>query len=260
MLNTAKQEKITAALKLYIKKYFSNNLTDLDESGTRILINTFLTDVLGYTQIEEIKTEYMIKGTYADYMVQVGGVRHFLVEVKALSLKLNESHLRQTVNYGANEGIEWALLTNGKSFEMYKILFNKPIESVKVFSIDLSNPASIKDAVEYLQYLHKDAIKGKGLDCLWSKTIALDPINVAGLLYSPQIVSHIKKMLKERYDSKFEESDIENSIKRIITESINIDSIKPNRVKKAVVKKSKPVSETSTAVETLIENVENQQN
>lgn len=242
-------DKLAISLKAYIKKYFSNNLTDLDESGTRILINTFLTDVLGYTPIEEVRTEYMIKGTYADYMIQVAGARHFLVEVKALSLKLNESHLRQTVNYGANEGVEWALLTNGKSFEMYKILFNKPIQAIKVFSIDLSSATNIKDQVELLQYLHKDAIKGKGLECLWSKTIALDPVNVAGLLYSPQIVSHIKKMLKEKYNSKFEESDIENSIKRIITESINIDSIKPHRVKKDKPKKPVVASIISATLE-----------
>lgn len=248
MLNASKQEKLTSALKAYIKKYFSNNLSELDESGTRILINCFLSDVLGYTAIEEIRTEYMIRGTYADYMVQVAGVRHFLVEVKALSLKLNESHLRQTVNYGANEGVEWALLTNGKTFEMYKILFNKPIEAIKVFSIDLNGSANIKASTEVLQYLHKDAIKGKGLELLWGKTLALDPCTIAGLLYSPQIIGHLKKLLKEKYNSKFEEADIENSIKRIITEPINIDNIKPHRVKKDKPKKVAidPIVDTPT--------------
>jgi hypothetical protein len=238
MLTLVKQEKLAQAIKAYIKKYFSNNLSELDESGTRILINCFLSDVLGYTPIEEIRTEYMIKGTYADYMIQVAGIRHFLVEVKALSLKLNESHLRQTINYGANEGVEWALLTNGKTFELYKILFNKPIESVKVFAIEIGPGCNMKQAVDLLQFLHKDAIKSKGMEALWNKTHALDPHTIAGLLYSPQIVGHIKKLLKEKYDSKFEETDIENSIKRIITESMNIDNIKPHRAKKEKLKKT----------------------
>jgi len=77
----------------------------------------------------------MIKGTYADYVIQIKGVRYFLVEVKSLSLELSEKHLRQAINYGANEGIEWALLTNGRQFELYRVLFNKPIEGKKVFSI-----------------------------------------------------------------------------------------------------------------------------
>ncbi len=35
------------------------------------MINSFLTDILNYLSIEEVKTEYMIKGTYADYVVQL---------------------------------------------------------------------------------------------------------------------------------------------------------------------------------------------
>src|ERR1700742_440601 len=123
MLTSSKRAKMLNALKAYKKKFLDKNLTELDESGTRLMINSFLSDVLGYLPIEEIKTEYMIKGTYADYVIQINGVQHFLVEVKALSLQLSEKHLRQTINYGANEGVEWALLTNGRQFDFYKILF-----------------------------------------------------------------------------------------------------------------------------------------
>src|SRR4051812_18270218 len=104
MLTPSKKSKMLNELKHYKKKFIDRN-SELDESGTRLMVNSFLTDVLGFTPIEEIKTEYMIKGTYADYMVQTNGIRHFLVEVKALSLELSDKHLRQTINYGANEGI-----------------------------------------------------------------------------------------------------------------------------------------------------------
>src|SRR5258705_615609 len=179
MLTAAKRARMLYALKSYKKKFLDKNLTELDESGTRLMINSFLSDVLNYKPIEEIKTEYMIKGTYADYVIQINGVRHFLVEVKALSFHLSEKHLRQTINYGANEGIEWALLTNGKSFQFYKILFNKPIESRKVFEFDLSDASQFKLCVEVMQYITKDGIMNKGLASLWSKTCALDPVNVA---------------------------------------------------------------------------------
>jgi hypothetical protein len=106
MLTKSKKNKLFVALKEYHKKYLKNNITDLDESGTRLMINSFLTEVLGFAPIEEVKTEYMIRGTYADYVIQTKGVRHFLVEVKSLSLALSEKHLRQAINYGANEGIE----------------------------------------------------------------------------------------------------------------------------------------------------------
>jgi len=107
MLTPAKKRKMVSVIKDYHKKYLGRKFSDLDESGTRLMVNSFLTDVLGYISIEEVKTEYMIRGTYADYIIQINRQRHFLVEVKALSIDLSEKHLRQAVNYGANEGIEW---------------------------------------------------------------------------------------------------------------------------------------------------------
>lgn len=98
MLSPAKKQKLLNSLKSYRKQYLDSNLTELDESGTRLMINSFLSEVLGYKPLEEIKTEYMIKGTYADYVIQVNNIRHFLVEVKALSFQLSEKHLRQTIN------------------------------------------------------------------------------------------------------------------------------------------------------------------
>src|SRR6218665_1299901 len=156
MLTALKQQKLLNSLKAYRKEFLDGSLKELDESGTRIMINRFLSDVLGYKQLEEIKTEYMIKGTYADYVIQVNKTRHFLVEVKALSFQLSEKHLRQTINYGANEGIEYALLTNGKSFEFYKIIFAQPISSHLIFSLDLSDAAGLKNAANHLQHLHKE--------------------------------------------------------------------------------------------------------
>ncbi|MEO5564461.1 MAG: hypothetical protein ABIR18_13525, partial [Chitinophagaceae bacterium] len=100
MLTSSKKAKMLSALKSYKKKFLDLKLNELDESGTRLMINHFLSDVLGYLHIEEIKTEYMIKGTYADYVIQIKGIRHFLVEVKALSYQLSDKHLRQTINYG----------------------------------------------------------------------------------------------------------------------------------------------------------------
>jgi hypothetical protein len=232
MLNKAKQTKLLEALKRYSKKYLNGKIVDLDESGTRLMINDFLTDVLGYTPIEEVKTEYMIKGTYADYVIQLKGSRHFLVEVKSLSLNLSANHLRQAINYGANEGIEWALLTNGKVFEFYKILFNKPIESRKVFSVDLSDPKQLKDMAEFIQFIHKEAVMNKGLELLWNKCIALDPANVAAFLYTSNVINFIKKSLKDRFKSKFSDDEIKISIDKIVFESISLESIKHIKVKK----------------------------
>lgn len=251
MLTSAKKAKLLNNLKIYSKKYL-NKMTELDESGTRLMVNHFLTEVLGYIPIEEVKTEYMIRGTYADYVIQCKAERQFLVEVKALSFALSEKHLRQAINYGANEGIEWAMLTNGKCFQFYKILFNKPIESRKVFDFDLSDTSQLKACVETLQYITKDGVLNKGLHSLWAKTSALDPINVAGLLFNPSVTNFIKRTLKNKFKSKFADDEIHTSLKRVIHECIPFENLKFDKAKKkkTASKKDTPI----LGIESVIEN------
>jgi hypothetical protein len=240
MISSSKSEKMLLALKDYKKRYLTKNLTDLDESGTRIMINTFLTSILGYQELEEIKTEYMIKGTYADYIVQTGGKRHFLVEVKAFSIDLSDKHLRQAVNYGANEGIEWAVLTNGRHFQFYKIIFEKPISEKLVFEIDFNaEDFDAKKAVELLTYFYKDAVVKNSFDSLWSRFAALEPIGIAGLLFSPHVITFLKKELKAKYDTKFEDDDILEALTEVVCleiplEQLKIPKFKPVKKKRKV--------------------------
>ena len=227
MLSKQKLLKFTQSIKDYKKKFLDKPLGELDESGTRLLINHFLTDMLGYETLSEVKTEYMIKGTYADYVIQIGGKRHFLVEVKALSLNLSSNHLRQSINYGANEGIDFVLLTNGRVFELYKVLFEKPISHELIFSLNLSELSNLKIIADQLQYLHKDEVLKKGLDVLWDRHSALSPKNLSKLLFSDEVVKFLKKELKKKYNIKFDEVVIENAVKRIAMESVIIEDFKP---------------------------------
>ncbi|MBK7374767.1 MAG: type I restriction enzyme HsdR N-terminal domain-containing protein [Chitinophagaceae bacterium] len=232
MLTASKRAKLLSSLKTYNKKFLRGKPAELDESGTRLMINSFLTDVLGFTPIEEVKTEYMIRGTYADYVIQTKGTRHFLIEVKSLSLSLSDKHLRQAINYGANEGIEWALLTNGKQIDFYKIIFEKPIDRRLVFSFDLSDITKLKNCIETLQFLHRDSVLNKGLDRLWQKTVALDPKNVSGLLYAKPVMNFIKRTLNKKYRNKFSDEEIQNSISRIICEEIQLIDVKQVKLRK----------------------------
>jgi len=240
MLSTQKLLKFTQSIKEYKKKFLDKPLGELDESGTRLLINHFLTEMLGYETLSEVKTEYMIKGTYADYVIQIGGKRHFLVEVKALSLNLSSNHLRQSINYGANEGIDFVLLTNGRVFELYKVLFEKPISHELIFSLDLSELATLKLIADQLQYLHKDAVLKKGLDVLWDRHSALSPKNLSKLLFSTEVVKFLQKELKKKYNIKFDEVVIENAVKRIAMESVIIEDFKSIQ-KKERKKVDKPI-------------------
>jgi hypothetical protein len=262
MISSSKSDKMLLALKDYKKRYLSKNLSDLDESGTRIMINTFLTSILGYQELEEIKTEFMIKGTYADYIVQIGGKRHFLVEVKAFSIDLSDKHLRQAVNYGANEGIEWAVLTNGRHFQFYKIIFDKPISEKLVFEIDFtSEDYDVKAALELLTYFHRDAILKNSFDSLWARYAALEPIGLAGLLFSPHVVSFLKKELKAKYDVKFEDDEILEALTEVVCTDIPLEKLKIPKFRPAKKKvKVKVEKGAEGAIQTLKDNFVQQLN
>lgn len=244
MLNENKRVKLLENLKAYHKRFLSGTITDLDESGTRIMINHFLSDVLGFIALEEVRTEYMIKGTYADYMIQVNGKRHFLVEVKAFSLNLNDNHIRQAINYGANEGVEWALLTNGRQFDLYKILFEKPIQHKKVFSINLADASNLKPSVDEFQFMTKELTLKSGLDTLWNKAMALSAPIISKFLLSSDVVCAIRKNVNKEFATKFTDEQLQETIYSIITTKIDIDGFKmPKLQKKEPVKKSPAIKE-----------------
>jgi len=212
-------------LRVYKKRYLKKQYEDLDESATRLMVNVFLTDVLGYKELDEIKTEYRIRGEYADYVIQLARKKHFVVEVKAMQLDLNDRHLRQSVNYAANEGIDWIILTNGKEVDVYKVIFSKPIESQKVFSFDLSNPEDFKKAPEFLIYLTKKSVLRSELENFWKRFEVLCPTQLSKNLYAIEVVRFLKKILKKKTKLTFNDENILDSIYRIIT--LKIESVKP---------------------------------
>lgn len=218
-------KNLSGKLKEYRKRYMKKAYNDLDESATRLMVNSLLTDVFGYTELDEIKTEYRIRGEYADYVIQLARKKHFVVEVKSIQLDLTEKHLRQSVNYAANEGIDWIILTNGKQIELYKVLFEKPINSRKIFNFDISNKDDFKKMSEFLVYLTKKSVEKNELTDFWKRFEALEPVQLSKNLYDVHVVKFLKKVLKKKTDLSFSEDDILDSIHKIIT--TKIDSNKP---------------------------------
>ena len=67
MLTQNQRSNFLTALKSYKRKYLKDKYSELDESATRLMINSFLTEVLGYQELDEIKTEYAIKAIDEKY-------------------------------------------------------------------------------------------------------------------------------------------------------------------------------------------------
>lgn len=211
-------KKLVKQLRDYRKQYLTKDLKSLDESATRILVNHLLSQVLGYEELVDIQTEYEIKGAYADYIIQLKRNKVFVVEVKSASINLNDGHIRQTVGYAANEGIDWAVLTNGRQIELYRILFGKPINVVKLFSLNLEETKDIPAAAKQLVYLTKHSILKKELENYWKRTTALSPESIARELYSVEVAKLLRRCLKKDTKISFSVDDILVALQLVILE------------------------------------------
>lgn len=222
MLTEKQRKDYTTALRNYKKKYLVEKHMDLDESGTRLMINSFLKDVLDYIELDEIKTEYSIKGTYADYVIQLENTQHIIVEVKAIQINLTDKHIRQSIGYAADEGIDWVILTNGKQWQLYRVIFGKPLQHKLVFNYDLTDDADYKKAIIDFQYLTKKCVSKGLLEDMWSKYIATEPQNMCKFLIEDEIINAVRKKIKKDTGINFDPLEITSAVKEIIRTALEI--------------------------------------
>lgn len=229
-------------LKEYKKKYLRKEFSSLDESATRIMTNSFLSELLGYQELVDIKTEYRIRSEYADYVIQLKRKKHFVVEVKSIELDINEKHLRQSLSYAANEGIDWILLLNGREIQLYRVNFGKPVTTTLIYKLDLMDKEDFKKAPELLWYLTKKAVEKGELETFWKRTNALNSSNLAKILYSEEIVKRLRNDLKEQTGIYFQVEDVAESLLQIITTTVEFPKPKL-RIKKKTTAKPTPIIE-----------------
>ncbi|QQS70000.1 type I restriction enzyme HsdR N-terminal domain-containing protein [Candidatus Saccharibacteria bacterium] len=217
MATEHQRAQLEKRLREYRKKYLTKKQNmDVNESATRIMVNYFLTEVLNYEELEDIKTEYAIRGEYADYVIQLKRKKHFVVEVKSIDLDLNERHLRQSISYAANEGIDWILLFNGRQIQLYRVIFAKPISTHQVFSLDLRDLSVLKNASEHLVNLMKASILKNDLEVYWKRFNALTPESLVKTIYTKDVINAVRLKVKKVSGINFDNQEVLDAIHELI--------------------------------------------
>lgn len=116
-------EQVPSYQKLLKQKLFeiSENKKS-HESNTVTIVIDMLNEVFGFKKHSEITQEHQINKDKCDVAVKIEGKDRYLVEVKPIGTPLKDNHIKQAVNYGANAGIEWVVLTNGVDWQVYRIV------------------------------------------------------------------------------------------------------------------------------------------
>ncbi len=190
-------DRLAAGLKRFKPVLESAKTRDVNESDTSMIVTDMLADVFGFDKYNEITREYAIRGTYCDLATKIDGKLQTLIEVKAIGVPLRENRIKQAVDYAANQGVEWVVLTNGQTWKIFSVSFSKPISADLVLELDmLALNHNDEDAQEDLFLLSKEGVQRSGLDAYNDQLRVRSRFNLAALILSDPVLHTIRRELK----------------------------------------------------------------
>lgn len=183
---------------------------DVSEADTVTVIKDILSDVFGYDKYAELTSEQQIRGTFCDLAVKIDGKVHYLAEIKSAGTSLNENHLKQAVNYGAHQGIEWIILSNAVHWKIFRIKFGQPIDWEEVYSFDLSQMSSrSQDELEKLYMLCRESISSDALQEYHRQAQIVNRYVTSALLFHDPVIAAIRKEFRKLFENiKVSDEDI----------------------------------------------------
>lgn len=218
-------ERLVLGLKRYQPILQSAKSRDVGEADTVTIIKDMLADVFGYDKYSDVTSEYSIRGTFCDLAIKIDTQLQTLIEVKAIGLDLKDQHVKQAIDYAANQGVDWVLLTNGIVWRVYHLVFSKPIEQELVLEIDFCKLNSRSEGdIELLYLWCKEGWQRSVLGEYHTQKQALSRFFVGAMLQTDSVLDVIRRELRRvspdvRIDSaQIKEVLVNEVIKRDVME------------------------------------------
>lgn len=190
-------ERLAAGIKRYQPILSSAKARDVGESDTVTIIKDMLADVFGYDKYADVTSEHAIRGTYCDLAIKAEGQLQTLIEVKAIGLELKDQHVKQAIDYAANQGVDWVLLTNGIVWRVYHLIFAKPIDQELVLEIDFCTLNSRSEGdIELLFLWCKEGWQRSVLGEYHIQKQALSRFFVGAILQTQPVLDVIRRELR----------------------------------------------------------------
>lgn len=190
-------ERLVQGIKKYQPILAAAKARDVGEADTVTIIKDMLSDIFGYDKYSELTSEFAIRGTFCDLATKIDGVLQTLIEVKAIGLDLKEQHVKQAIDYAANQGVDWVLLTNGMCWRVYHLTFAKPIDTELVIDLDFSSLNSRSESdVELLYLWCKEGWQRSVLGEYHIQKQALSRFFVGAMLQTDPVLEVIRRELR----------------------------------------------------------------
>jgi hypothetical protein len=229
------QDRVAQRLKHFQTITASHRKRDVSEADTVTVIKDILADIFGYDKYEEVTSEYQIRGTFCDLAIKIGSKIRYLIEVKSAGTDLNDSHLRQALQYGSSEGIEWVLLTNAIDWRVYRVIFSQPVDHEEVGSFSLTEMSyNNEEHLEKMFLLAREAISADTLAVFHDRARLLNKYTVAQVLLSEAIVGAVRRELRRMFDDLKVDKDQVYTL--LHDEIIKRDTLEGDKAKVAISK------------------------
>ncbi len=152
-------------------------VTKCSPPGGLLSTNSYAANHCGAIQITERKASY--------------------TQVKSIGLELKDPHVKQAVDYAANQGVDWVLLTNGVTWRVYKVAFTKPIDQELVLEIDFLTlgPKNQKD-LESLYLLCKEGWVKSVLGEYHTQKQALSRFFLGAMVLTDPVLDVVRRELR----------------------------------------------------------------
>lgn len=233
MANVPKKvaDRLSKQLSVFQKILRTAKDRDVNESDTVTIVTDMLSDLFGFDKYKEITSEYAIRGTYCDLAVKLEGTIKYLIEIKAIGLTLKKDHLRQAVNYGANQGVPWIVITNGVNWEIHRIKFERPIDCEHTCTLDILelNPRKTDD-IERLFLLCKEGLAKDAIDEFHEYTQNVNRFVIAAIIQSDPVLNVLRREIRRMAPTAKASND---EIAEILPDVLKRDVIEGDSAKQA---------------------------
>lgn len=169
-MDAERSKAVVERVAALVDKYVGQGLTEQDTKNAMI---EPLLKVIGWPKddLERVRAEYRhtAKSNPVDYALLSRGRPVLLVEAKALDAHVDEhKYIAQVLTYANMAAAEWAVITNGKQWDLYAVLARGDLRNKRIFSTQVSDD----DFLDWMAWITPDRVEASELDRFWRLLVA----------------------------------------------------------------------------------------
>lgn len=171
------------------------------EENVRIWVIDALINALGYCH-EQLDTEVRTLGKRVDIALKADGKIFMVIECKSVRTRLTNSVRDQAVNYATSLSAQWAVITNGHLWRLYRIIPRpgRDPKLIEIFDTALLDADGVSDSdVESLYLLTARALFGGETEKMSHLIAATSKRKILQALTSERVIKAMRVELVDSY-------------------------------------------------------------